>query len=84
MTYFARLRLDYISWRLACKGEVQRGDLTRTFGVCESQASADINALLADEPGAASYDKTRKRYTPRYSRGPAARLVKIAAALGWD
>lgn len=82
MTYFPALRRQYILWRLAVHGEVNRADLVRTFGVSMSWASLDINSLLTDNPQAASYDKTRKRYVQR-RHVPSARMAKIAEALEW-
>ena len=82
MTYFPALRRQYILWRLATVGEVQRADIMRTFGVSMAQASGDINALIADDPAATSYDKTRKRYIGKRYR-PAERIAQIAAALDW-
>lgn len=82
MTYFPALRRQYILWRLASVGEVNRADIQQTFEISQAQASGDINALLADTPDAAVYDKTRKRYIGR-RHVPAARLAKIADALGW-
>lgn len=84
MNWFASRRMDYITWRLATLGEVQRNDIVRHFGVSETQASIDINAFLRDNPGSASYDKTRKRYVPPRRYTPAAPLRGLAEALGWD
>jgi hypothetical protein len=68
MTWAADRRLDYVDWRLLVHGEVQRDDISRTFGVSLSQASADIQAFLAAHPRAADYDKSRKRYVPANGR----------------
>lgn len=82
MTYFARLRLDYIDWRLAVHGEVRRADIMQTFEISESQASGDINQLIA-AGSPIQYDKSRKYYVGK-RHVPAVRLTKIADALGWD
>lgn len=83
MTYFPLLRRDYILWRLAAIGEVQRADIMRSFEISQAQASGDINALLAEQPTAAAYDKSAKRYVG-HKHQPPARLAKLAEALGWD
>lgn len=84
MTYFTSLRQDFIDWRLAAHGEVQRADLMRIFGVSLPQASVDINEFLAARPAAIQYDKTRRRYVPPRKHPPSIRLTKIAEALEWD
>lgn len=68
MTYAIERRLDYIDWRLAQFGEVQRADIARTFGVSQSQASGDLNLFLTEHPKIMGYDKTRKRYVPANGR----------------
>lgn len=83
MTYFPRLRRDYVLWRLATIGDIRLADIARTFEVDRSSASIDINMLLADHPSAATYDKSAKRYVGR-RHVPPARLAKLAEALGWD
>jgi hypothetical protein len=84
MTYFPALRRDYILWRLAVNGELQRADIMRTFGISEAQASGDINTLLADMPTSIRYDKSRKRYVPPRTRYALPRVIKIAEALQWS
>lgn len=64
MTWATDRRLDYIGWRLATHGEVQRADLTGIFGVSEAQASGDLGAYDRAHPGAMAYDKSAKRYVP--------------------
>lgn len=83
MNYFPALRRDFIRWRLAVLGEIQRADLIRTFLISEAQASADINSLLTDQPSVATYDKSAKRYIGRKHQ-PGERLAKLADAHGWD
>jgi hypothetical protein len=68
MTWATDRRLDYIDWRLAEHGEIQRADLMRVFAVSEQQASIDLNAFIATHPGAMEYDKSAKRYV-RAKRG---------------
>ena len=55
-------RLDYIDYRLLTAGSLRRGDIMRTFGVSEPQASKDINEFLRLYSDAASYDKSAKQY----------------------
>lgn len=69
-------RLDFIDWRLAERGEVQRRDIMTLFGVSDVQASIDINEFLAAYPDTATYDKSRKRYVP--ARRPYRRRRKSA------
>ena len=64
MTYEQSLRLDFIDWRLAKCGEVQRADISRAFNGSTSQASIDLNEFLRLYPNAMTYDKTAKRYVP--------------------
>lgn len=71
MTWASDRRLDYIDWRLATHGEVQRADIGNLFDVSVPQASADLSEFMRQHPGAMEYDKTRKRYVPvrpRYKR----------------
>jgi WYL domain-containing protein len=55
-------RLAYIEDLLFWRGEVNRTDLVRRFGVSMSQASADIGRYLALSPPGVGYDKSAKRY----------------------
>lgn len=87
MTWAQERRLDYIDYRLCLHGEVQRGDIIRTFDVSMSQASQDVQAFLREHPKAADYDKSRKRYVPangryRSERGWTTRAVEAWAAAG--
>lgn len=64
MTWPVDRRLDYIDWSLWSRGTIQRGDLTRIFGVSLGQASADLQEFFAEHPDAAVYDKYQKTYVP--------------------
>lgn len=64
MSWFTERRLDFIDYRLAVAGEVQRSDLVNTFGISVPQASADIGAFMRLYPKAMRYDSTAKRYVP--------------------
>jgi hypothetical protein len=55
-------RLAFIEDLLFWRGEVNRTDLVRRFGVSMSQASADVGRYLALEPPGVAYDKSAKRY----------------------
>ena len=55
-------RLAFIEDLLFWRGEVNRTDLVRRFGVSMSQASADIGRYLALSPPGVAYDKSAKRY----------------------
>src|ERR1700724_4794327 len=55
-------RLAFVEERLFWRGEVNRTDLVRRFGVSMSQASADIARYLAHDPPGVIYDKSAKRY----------------------
>ena len=55
-------RLAFVEDLLFWRGEVNRTDLVRRFGVSMSQASADIGRYLALEPAGVGYDKSAKRY----------------------
>lgn len=83
MTYFPTLRRDYIIWRLATAGDIRLADIVRVFGVDRSSASIDINALLAEQPTVARYDKSAKRYVA-HRHVPPGRLAKLAEALEWS
>ena len=92
MTWAVEHRMDFVDWRLLMRGEVQRDDIRRVFGVSMSQASADLKAFLKLHPGAMVYDTVRKRYVPakapyKSRRGMDAMKVREAlntlAKLGW-
>lgn len=57
-------RLDYIDWRLLVVGHIRRGDLARTFGTSENQASHDLADFDRAHPGVMAYDKNAKQYVP--------------------
>lgn len=86
MTWSVARRLDYIDWRLATKGNVNRSDLMRVFSVSMSQASLDLAAFEREHPGVLAYDKSAKYYTParepyRSQRGMDDPNVKRALSL---
>lgn len=83
MSWARERRLDYIDWCLSARGEVQRADLMRLFGVSESWASADINAFVAAYPAAVSYDPSRKRYVPTHRPFRRQRKGAWVTAIDW-
>ena len=83
MTWASDRRLDFIDHCLALRGEVQRADIMRVFGVSEAQASQDISAFGREHPGAMSYDKSAKRYVPARSRYKRQRNGAWTRAIDW-
>jgi hypothetical protein len=83
----AERRLDYIDFRMATAGSINRLDIMRTFGVSEPQASKDINAFMRVYPDAIAYDKFNKRYVSspavayRTRRGMTERVLLLLTAL---
>ena len=55
-------RLEFIEFRLFWEGWINRGDLTRFFGVSVPQASRDLSQYQELAPGNMEYDKSEKRY----------------------
>jgi predicted DNA-binding transcriptional regulator YafY len=58
----ARQRLSFIEMAAFWRGWVGRGDLEREFGISLPQASADLQAYLAQFPDALRYDLKAKKY----------------------
>ena len=86
MNWAQSIRIDFIDWRLGLHGSVRRSHISDTFGVSESQASADLSAFEATHPGAMRYDKNAKQYVPartsyRSQRGMDAPNVRRAISL---
>jgi hypothetical protein len=80
MTWATDRRLDYIAWRLSARGEVQRGDIMRVFGVSMAQASGDIAKFERAHPGVMEYDRTARHYRPS-GHG---RQRKLLAGIDWE
>ena len=55
-------RLEFIEFRLFWEGWINRGDLTRFFGVSVPQASKDLSQYQELAPGNMEYDKSERRY----------------------
>jgi hypothetical protein len=58
----AARRLDYIDFRLATAGRVNRADIMRTFGVSSAQASGDLTDFQELYPRRMAYDASAKAY----------------------
>ena len=55
-------RLEFIEFRLYWEGGINRGELTKFFGVSVPQASKDLSQYQDIAPGNMEYDKSEKRY----------------------
>jgi hypothetical protein len=75
-------RLAFVEERLFWRGEVNRTDLVRRFGVSMSQASADIGRYLALDPPGVGYDKSAKRYVATEDFRPVLAAPDAARFLG--
>ena len=53
-------RIEFIEFRLAWQGTLNRGDLREQFGISDPQASADIAAYRELAPGNCEYDRKAK------------------------
>lgn len=69
MNWFSRQRQEWIAETLRVFGFINRGHLTRKFGISVPQASADLREFLRANPRAAAYDKSRKCYVAVSGRG---------------
>jgi hypothetical protein len=58
----AQRRQWFIGDTLVRKGFINRADLVNAFGISAPQASTDIQAWLAANPGKATYNASAKRY----------------------
>jgi len=58
----ARERLAFVERNLWWHGTVFRGDLQRVFGISPAQASVDLKLYFAQNPKAANYSLSTKRY----------------------
>ena len=63
-----RRRLEFIDFRLFWGGQLNRRDLSETFGISAQQASADIGLYTAQAPSNLIYDPGVRAYlrTPEY------------------
>jgi len=57
-----RRRLFWISELLAKQGHFNRFEIVNVFGVSVPQASIDIQCWIRENPGAAAYIHSRRRY----------------------
>lgn len=58
----ARVRRAWIEHAAHSCGEIHRAKIITTFGISPAQASADIQAVMAEHPGCLDYDLRAKRY----------------------
>jgi hypothetical protein len=63
--WFVQQRQDWIEETLRVFGFINREHLMTKFGISQPQASADLGRYLRDNPGAATYNLTAKRYEAR-------------------
>jgi hypothetical protein len=68
LSWSAERRVEFIDYRLFWEGRINRGDLTRTFGISNPQATADLTKYLEMAPGNMDYDRSAKYYfaTPHF------------------
>lgn len=68
LSWSAERRVEFIDYRLFWEGRINRGDLTRTFGISNPQATADLTRYLEMAPGNMDYDRSAKYYfaTPHF------------------
>lgn len=64
-------RLEFIEFRLYWEGRVNRGDLTREFGISVPQASLDLARYQELAPASMLYDKSAKAYLATETFQPA-------------
>lgn len=64
-SWFAQHRQDWIEETLHVFGFINRLHIMRKFGVSQPQASHDLQRYIRDNPGAATYNMTTKRYEAR-------------------
>ena len=83
MSWFTERRMDFIDWCLDHHGELQRGNLMKTFDISTPQASADIQAFMKLYPGAIRYDLTMKRYVPAQKNYRSRRAAPKAFSWKW-
>jgi hypothetical protein len=57
-----RRRLEFIDFRLFWDGRFNRGDLSRTFGISEQQASADVKEYERRADSNLRYDRGERAY----------------------
>ncbi len=62
MTYFARLRQEWISETLRVFGFINREHIERKFGISTPQASHDLSVFQKASPDKIAYNKNSKRY----------------------
>lgn len=61
-SWYPRCRLAWLERFAKDQGHIGRQHLMFTFGISPAQASSDLQAYLALNPGALAYSTNRKRY----------------------
>lgn len=62
MTWFVDQRMEWIAETLRVFGFINRCHIERKFGVSTPQASYDLREFQERNPGAMTYDRSRKMY----------------------
>jgi len=73
------LFIERLSW---WRGVVNRGDVREVFGISAAQASADLQAYLALNPTALTYNVSSKRYESREEMTCKLHLPRLEEAVG--
>lgn len=85
--FFQNLRLDYIDWRLANPGSINRSHLVEAFDISMAIASRDITSFLETYPLSMSYDASKKTYVrfplKKAEYQPRRPRPGLATAFGW-
>ncbi len=74
------LFIERLSW---WRGIVNRGDIRGVFGISAAQASADLRAYQAMNPGALAYNVSLKRYESREEMTCMLHVPRLEDAVGW-
>lgn len=61
-SWYASARLAWLERTAQKNGTINRSDLTKTFRISNAQASADIQAYLAERPKSLTYNIKQKTY----------------------
>jgi hypothetical protein len=60
--WFEQQRMEWIEETLRIFGFINRDHLKRKFGISTPQASLDLNRFMRANPGAMTYNPSRKQY----------------------
>lgn len=75
-------RLRYIERSAYWRGQVNRQDLVKVFGLSMAQASADLQRYQELNPGVLMYNLKRKRYEGAREMGPVCHVPRLEEAIG--